>query len=174
MISLHPALALIPLLGLAVDILAQALLCRLPLSIGHVRRQFVSFGLGLAASGISLIFLLRSAGLGLEDDAGYGALVILAYAFLGFCFFNVINLNVSSLRIRMIREIHRHHPQAVSTERLMALYGVSEMLDARLVRLERGGQLHQSSGRYFLRRGTVLVIAHFFSGLRRLLFGDKA
>ena len=55
MISLHPALALIPLLGLAVDILAQALLCRLPLSIGHVRRQFVSFGLGLAAAVLALL-----------------------------------------------------------------------------------------------------------------------
>jgi hypothetical protein len=174
MISLHPALALIPLLGLAVDILAQALLCRLPLSIGHVRRQFVSFGLGLAAAALALFILLRPAGLGLKDNAGYGALVVLAYLFLGFCFFNVINLNVSSLRIRMIRELHRHHPQAVSTERLTALYGVSEMLDARLVRLEQGRQLYHSSGRYFLRRGAVLAIAHFFSGLRGLLFGERA
>jgi hypothetical protein len=173
MTGIHPALALVPILGLAVDVAAQALLCRMRLSIGHVRRQFVSFGLGLAAAGLALCCLLRAAELGFADIAGYGALAILTYGLLGFCFFNVINLNVSSLRIRMIREIHRHRPQAVPTEKLVALYGVSEMLDSRLARLEVGRQLHLSSGRYYVRRGTVLLIAHLFSALRALLFGGR-
>jgi len=121
----HHTLVLVPLLGLAVDIGAQAVLCRLPIGVGHVRRQFASFGLGLASSAAALALVLRRMELGPSDLAGYAFLSILTYAFVGFCFFNLINLNVSSLRIRMIREIHRHHPEPVPTGRLSALYGVS-------------------------------------------------
>jgi len=48
------------------------------------------------------------------------------------------------------------------------------MLDSRLLRLQQGNQLSRASGRYYLRRGAVLAIAHFFSGLRSLLFGKEA
>jgi hypothetical protein len=167
-------MALVPVLGLAADIVAQLILCRVRSSGGHLRNQFISFGAGLASAAATLLFFLSRADVGWPDLIGYFTLYLMTYAFLGFCFLNVINLNVSSLRIRIIREIYRQRPLAVQDAAITAKYRVSDMLDARLLRLESGGQLHQVSGRYYLRRGAVVHIAHFFASLRGLLFGDKA
>jgi hypothetical protein len=167
-------LAMVPILGLAVDIVTQFILCRVRGSGGHLRNQFISFGAGLASAAAALLLFLSRADAGWPDLVGYFTLYIVTYSFLGFCFFNVINLNVSSLRIRIIREIYGQRPLAVPSAVIKAKYSVSDMLDARLLRLESGGQLRRVSGRYYLRRGAVVHIAHFFSSLRSLLFGDKA
>jgi len=87
----------------------------------------------------------------------------------GFCFFNVINLNISSLRIRMLKEYYRQHPTPLSAVELMARYPVDQMLEARLVRLASGGQIAEMNGRFFSRPGAVTAIGCIFSGLRRLL-----
>jgi hypothetical protein len=167
-------LALIPVLGLAIDVLAQLVQSRLPHPAGHVRKQFISFGVGFAVSSGVLLRSLLNLPLGSLDASGLFVLHTLTYAFLGFCFFNLINLNVSSMRIRMVMEIHRQHPRPVTDSALRARYAVLEVLDARLLRLESGRQLDRRGDRLYLRRGAVLHIAHFFSGLRSLLFGRPA
>ena len=172
--SWQAALALIPLLGLAIDVLSQLVLSRITRPAGHVRKQFLSFGVGLAVAAGSLLAALPGRRLGPADLAGYLLLGILTYAFLGFCFFNVINLNVSSMRIRMVMEIRRQHPHPVPVAALRARYGMAEVLDARLRRLESGRQITRRGDRYYLRGGAVLRIAHFFSGLRSFLLGDAA
>jgi hypothetical protein len=170
--SLFPVLLVAaPLLGMMVNIGAQLVLSRLPLAVGNVRRQFVSFGCGLLVATGGLLALLFQAGVGGADFAGYLALHTGSYACLGFCFFNVINMNISSLRIRMLKEYLRQHPLPLPDEALVGKYPVRDMLDARLDRLERGRQISHSGGRFFWRRGTVTVIAHFFAGLRRFLLG---
>jgi hypothetical protein len=170
----HAALVVFPLLGLAIDVLAQLAQSRLPHPAGHVRKQFISFAVGFAGSSAALLRALLGLPLGPADLAGYFLLGMSTYAFLGFCFFNVINLNVSSMRIRMVMEIRRRHPQPVPVAALRARYGMAEVLDARLARLESGRQIARRGDRYYLRRGAVLHIAHFFSGLRSLLLGSSA
>ena len=165
-------LAVAPLLGLAVNAAAQLLLGRLPLGFGHVRRQFLSFGLGLLATAAALTLLLPRAGLGPWDRAGSLALHGLSYAFLGFLFFNVINLNISSLRIRMLKEFLRQHPRPLADEALLEKYHVGAMLDARLERLASGRQIELRDGRYHARRGAVVRIGHFFAGLRAFLLPE--
>jgi hypothetical protein len=174
LLSGQASLALIPLLGLAVDVAAQLAQSRLPRPAGHVRKQFISFGVGGAATAVVLLKALFSLSLGPLDLAGYFLLGMLTYAFLGFCFVNVINLNVSSMRIRMIMEIRRQHPNPVPVSALIERYGMAEVLDARLLRLQSGRQIERRGDRLYLRRGAVLHIAHFFSGLRVLLFGRSA
>jgi len=71
-------------------------------------------------------------------------------------------------------EIHRQHPRPVTDSALRARYAIVEVLDARLLRLEGGRQIDRRGDRLYLRRGAVLHIAHFFSGLRSLLFGRPA
>lgn len=162
-------LALAPLLGLAVNIAAQIVISRLPLTIGHVRRQFLSFGCGLAATALWLARSLPAAHLARPDAAGTGALHVLSYALLGFIFFNVINLNISSLRIRMLKEYLRVHPQPLPDAVLREKYHTRGMLDARLERLAGGGQIIWRDGRYYVHRGLVVVIGHFFAFLQKLL-----
>lgn len=161
-------LALAPGLGLLVNIATQVVLGRLPLPIGHVRRQFVSFGCGFVAAALWLARTLP-AGPGRLDTAGTLALHLWCYTMLGFIFFNVINLNLSSLRIRMLKEYLAVHPQPLPDRVLREKYHPRDMLEARLERLAAGGQIARADGRYFFRPGPVVYIGRFFACLQSFL-----
>lgn len=162
-------LTLAPVLGLTVNIAAQIVISRLPLSIGHVRRQFLSFSCGLTVTALLLWHMLRAVDLSLWDEAGYLTLHLLSYAMAGFIFFNIINLNISSLRIRMLKEYLRTYPQPLPSRILREKYHTGGMLDARLERLARGGQLIQRDGRYYFHPSMVVVIGRFFAFLQHFL-----
>jgi hypothetical protein len=164
--------AAIPLVGLMVNALAQLALGRLPLPIGQVRRQFISFGFGIAATVGLLVAQAhqgRPSGMDLWGDFLLGTGT---YVCLGFCLFNLINANLSSLRVRMLREYLRVSPTPLSDAHLTALYPAGLILDSRLERLGAGGQIIEVGGRYQARDGAVVKIATFFAALRRLLLRD--
>jgi hypothetical protein len=156
-------------IGLAANVAASVGLGRLSLSLGPVRRQFAAFGFGALLALAWLVRWLPATGLAPIDIAGHSLLQLAAYAGLGFLFFNVINLNVSSLRIRMLKEYLRVHPTPLPESVLRARYSARSMLEARLERLAHGGQLAQVDGRYVHRPGAVTAIGHFFAFLQRLL-----
>ena len=133
------------------------------------RQQFVSFTCGLLITAAGLIFGLNHQSVGRMDYLGYFALDFLSYVFLGFCFFNAINLNISSLRIRMLKEYRGQSQLPLSDSLLMARYNVREMLDVRLKRLEAGRQIHRSGERFYSRHGIAVWIGHLFAGLRQIL-----
>jgi hypothetical protein len=166
---LHAFLTFMPLVGLACNVASQMTLSRLPLRLGHVRRQFISFGVGFAATTAGLIALLVSQPLPAPDVVGYMGFDLLSYVFLGFCFFHVINLNISSLRIRILKEYLRHAPAPLPDRVLLDRYNVRDMLDARLERLQSGNQIYLSGARYFAKAGGVSFIGGIFALLRRLL-----
>jgi hypothetical protein len=103
------------------------------------------------------------------DRAGYLALHMLIYACFGFCFFNVISANVSSLRVRILREMLAQDPKPMEKAVLRQRYSSRDILLARLARLEGSGQIEARDGRYYLRKGGILLIGKFFIALRRLL-----
>jgi hypothetical protein len=167
------ALAAVALLGLGINLGIQLILSRLPLKLGQLRQQFVSFGCGLAATAAGLVLCLNRQSLGPADYAGELALNLLSYAFLGFFLFNAINLNISSLRIRMLKEYLGQHPNPLSDSLLMTKYNVSAMLEARLTRLQAGGQILERDSRFYSRHGATIWIGYFFSGLRQILLGKE-
>lgn len=163
--------ALIPMAGLVVDVIGQIALSRLPLRVGHVRRQFLAFGLGLAAVVLLTLVVRPHRGAGwLEEGSG---LVVsgLTYAFFGFVFFNALNANLSSLRVRLLKELQAREPQGLPASVLLERYGAEEILSARIDRLAAGGQLVQRGDRYYFQPKGVAVIGRFFAGLRQLLLG---
>lgn len=162
-------LPLAPLLGFAMDMFAHAALARIFPGGAHVRIQFVSFGLGMAVTAIVLIVLLWQCPLSAVDRIGYLLLHTMGYACLGFGLFNVINANVSSLRVRMLKEYLAVDPVPLSDATMFTRYPAGEILAARLTRLETGGQIYVNNGRYYPREGGVALIGRFFAVLRRLL-----
>jgi hypothetical protein len=162
-------LVLAPIAGMMTNVGCQLVLARLPLKIGHVKRQFLSFGLGgIAASGLT-IYGLGGMILPRWDWIGYLGLHLGAYACLGFVFFNVINANISSLRIRMVKEYLARYPGFLADAELMRRYNAEEMLTARLERLLAGGQIALKAGRYHPEQKLVWAINGFFSAMKRLL-----
>lgn len=162
-------LPLAPVLGFAVDILAHAVLARIFPGGAHVRIQFVSFGLGMAVVAAVLIPLLWQYPFASMDRIGYLLLHTMIYTCLGFGLFNVINANVSSLRVRMLKEYMSADPAPLSDAAMFARYPAGEILAARLARLLAGEQICVKDGRYYPREGGVALIGQFFAVLRRLL-----
>lgn len=159
----------LPLVGLGVDVLGQILLSRLPLPFGQVRRQFLAFAGGLAAVGWLTLWLRPGAGTGFLNEVGGLAVAALTYAFLGFVFFNALNANLSSLRVRVLRELLGRSPTGMTPTELEDRYGTAEMLAVRLERLTAGGQLRRCGERYRAEAKGVSHIGHFFAFLQRLL-----
>lgn len=164
--------ALIPVAGLLVDVVGQVVLSRLPLRIGHVRRQFLAFGLGLVSVLVLTLIARPQRGAGWLDEVSALAVSGLTYAFFGFVFFNALNANLSSLRVRLLKELQAREPEGLPASVLLERYGAEEILSARISRLAAGGQLVQRGDRYFFQPKGVAVIGRFFAGLRRLLLGD--
>lgn len=168
------ALLIAPAAGLAADIVLQAVLSRFAASEANLRVQFISFGAGLLVTAALLFALLSGSRLVAMDNAAYALLHVLAYACFGFIFFNMINANISSLRVRMLKEYLARAPAPLADADLHAKYPAADMVSARLARLEAGGQILVREGRYYLKGGGVAMIGAFFAGLRNLLLGNRA
>ena len=88
---------------------------------------------------------------------------------LAFCYFNFVNLNYTSLRIRMLRELLTHE-NGVSMDELKARYSADVVLDLRLKRLVSSNQLRFDGARYQLGGSrTLLAIGMLIDAIRSLL-----
>jgi hypothetical protein len=163
--------AMIPLGGVLVDLIGQIALSRLPLKIGHVRRQFIAFFAGMIAVSILFGLLRPTRALSPRDELGTFMVCALTYAFLGFVFFNTLNANLSSLRVRLLKELLAREPNGMPAAELFERYGAGEILNTRIERLAAGGQIVQRGDRYYFHPKGVALIGKFFSALRQLLLG---
>jgi hypothetical protein len=161
-------LLLAPAAGLAVDALLQLALARV-LALGPRRLQFVAFAGGGAVAAAILWTMLAGSPFSPADRLGYFALHLLIYACAGFFFFNVISANVSSLRVRILKEMLERHPAPMEEARLAASYSARHILATRLTRLQQGGQVEARDGRFYLRGSGILLIGGPFAALRRFL-----
>lgn len=161
-------LLIAPAAGLAVDAVLQAVLARV-LALASRQLQFASFGAGAALTLLILAAMLVDAPLRTMDKVGLLLLHLLIYASFAFCFFNIISANVSSLRVRILKEMLKRHPAPVDSATLASSYSARDILLARLDRLQRARQLEARGGRYFLRGTGMLAISGAFAALRRLL-----
>ena len=105
----------------------------------------------------------------LINKISFGTLYSMIYLEFGFILFNVINANVSSLRVRMLKEYFNMGENGLSDESLLRKYSAREILEARIQRLTTGKQIYLRDNRYYPAKGEVAIIAKFFNGLRYIL-----
>lgn len=98
---------------------------------------------------------------------------MLTYAALGFCYFNFVNLNVTSLRIRLLRELLERHPQGVARGEIFTKYGAEQILSVRLERLTRSGHFVHQENRYYTGKRSILFIARIIDVLTWIVVVEK-
>lgn len=152
-----------PVLGLAVNVLVQASWTRL--FHDQVGRSIIAgLSCGIAADVLGIAcgpaVLLRS--------ASTWAVTILTYLALAFGFWAFLNLNITSLRIRLLRELSHGHDH-VSRAELLRRYSPEEVLHRRLERLRLGGQLRLEAGRWRISSRTLLRLARSMALLRSVI-----
>jgi hypothetical protein len=160
---------LAPLIGLAADVVVQ-------IAGAHATRRMgpsIIAGVlcGLAATAICAGLYLAAPSL--ADAVATWVVSVLTYLALAFGYWGFLNLNITSLRIRMLREI-LNAPDGISRAALDASYTNEELLERRLERLERSRQISCVDGRYRLESNTLLFLARLLMFLRILLLPERA
>jgi hypothetical protein len=156
-----------PLAGLAFDVLTQIVVAHL--SRGKIGASIIIATLGGLAATLAVIALGRTEALGAV--AGFvdtWLLGVATYMALAFGFWAFLNLNITSMRIRILRELLRAGGSIASSD-MPVLYTGAERLRRRLERLENGGQIMRDDGRWRLRSWQVLAIARCVEAWRSLI-----
>jgi hypothetical protein len=168
----YPIIVLAPVAGLAVYCLSQLLICRaLP-----ERNPYISLasglGLGFIAAGVVTLAALVHAQAQWYDAIAHIALNLVTYVALGFGYFNFVNLNIASLRIRVLEELKDSGGQ-MPVSSLLAQYNTEKVIVLRFERLISGGHLVERDGRYYRGNLRFLLLARFYDGVRTIVFGRR-
>lgn len=97
---------------------------------------------------------------------------VATYAGLAFGYFSFVNLSLTSLRIRMLREL-RDAGGCLPLATLHANYGNEVMVGVRLQRLIAGGHITQRDDTMYPARSLFLTIARLFDFLRWFVLGPQ-
>ena len=166
----YACLAVSPVIGLAGYCAAHLAMAWL---VGRPR-PYVYLLLGFP---VGLIFTLAASVLGMADGerttADAWALIgfnLLTYGALGYGYFQFVNTNITSLRIRILKELLLS-PNGLAAREVSGLYGAGEVVGRRIERLTAGGQLVEKGGRFYLGNRSLLVVARIIDALRYLVLG---
>ncbi len=163
-------LSLSPIVGLAVDVGVQ-------ITVAHLTRRIGVSIVGGTLAGLAAAILAGAISFpqvaDLAEALGVWTFVVVAYLALSFDYWVFLNLNITSLRIRILRELLRHG-RGISRSNLTDEYSLEEILHRRLQRLEHGGQLAYADGRWRLRSAKLLALHRTLKFLRAIILPSNA
>jgi hypothetical protein len=172
MLQPNVLLAITPVLGLAMYCISHVLISRTVRKRGHYYPLLVGCCCGLAATfAISAAALLLMKA-GVVDFLALLSMNLVAYLAFSFGYFNFVNLNIASLRIRMVQEL-AESGGAMPIETLAAVYNTEEVIALRIDRLANGGHLIERQGRFYCGKRQFLIVGRIFDFLRLVILGSK-
>lgn len=158
------ALALSPFAALAINSLIYLFNRRyLKRSIGV--SIAVGFVLGLIAVVALIAWTMPQANID-SLDAWVGT--IMTYTAVSFGFWAFLNLNITSIRISILRYMLQNGA-TVNIADLLATYAGEKLLQRRLLRLTAGGQVVLVEGKWRISSPVLLSMARFISIIRKIL-----
>ena len=151
--------ALLPLLGLLVNALVVVALARRGVSL--LKSVYGGFMLGA-------VFVLAS---DLQADALTGKCVADALIFcaLGYGFFHFLNMGETARRIRLLLELRENGP--LTEAELLGRYSAADIVEVRMGRLVRSGQVRLVDGRYVAGAPAVLFMERALTIMKRIFLG---
>jgi hypothetical protein len=161
-----------PTFGLAVDVVMHLVATWI---IGfrnlYYRLLFGAFWGGVLTLGLSL-WAASHRGLSGGETVVYALFNGFTLLVLSFGYFNLVQMNLSSLRLRIANELNDAQ-EGIAPERLLEMYGAHHIVDERLARLSRGGQIESRDGRYSYRLSTVYLISVAMDTTKRIVLGRR-
>lgn len=154
--------------GLAVEALAHMLL------VHATRRVLPSLAMGVAAGAVAcaacITFGIDAYAPGAGIDAALTACAAaISFLALSFCFWVVINLNTTAIRVRLLRELWTAPNRRLAISALNARYNAETIVATRIRRLEERGHIKCAHGFVTLEKPTLLAIASLVDLTRRLI-----
>lgn len=162
-----------PLAAVGVNVVMQVILVRARRG-GHFLRSIIEgFFIGAFAFGAIEAFLV--AWRGASGDSLITSLLVNAptYAALSYCYFAVVNLGQTSIRIRIYSELATA-PDGISIQEIEGIYDEGALMEMRLQRLLESGDIIEREGRYFIGRKKLLLVANIIFAAKHILLGKKS
>ena len=152
-----------PVLGMLVNVLLQA-------SLSHLwrrRRPAPAIACG-AVLGLAVVAWIAASvpAFPAAESVSWSAV---SYLGLAFGYWAFLSLNLTSLRIRLLKEISGAPAGTLSTATLASRYDDREMVERRLARLTAGGHVVQTGENYVLKSRWLVRLARFLRWLRRAI-----
>ncbi len=152
--------ALLPIICLLINVLAQVLNFRMAAKKRLLNSIFFGFFVGLFSL-VTIEFQL---------DLASAFINIISYVLLGYCYFHFVGLSETARRIRMLIELYQSE-DGLTLNEILSRYNAEAIVENRLNRLINNGQLIFREEKYFIGKPAVLLIAGAATLLKRLLHG---
>lgn len=157
-------LMLSPLLSLSGNVIIYMLAIHIKSRFGLSLLYGVISGL-IVNGGLLIHLMLNHSEISIVDIATS----ITTYITLSFCFWAFLNLNITSLRIRLAQELLSKKKQGLSDEELSQHYSPEELVRRRIDRLATSGQIVQHNGKWKLNNRWLILFERIFSMLNQLI-----
>ncbi len=158
---LHPFVAFASAAGLVVLVACHVAITRATRARYHLSTFIVALALaflacvGLVALGVARMQLLPG-----EPLFPFYLTAVAGFLGLAYGYFTFVNLNTTSLRIRLCREIDQYPGGRMPIDKALVDYQPAEIVAVRLQRLRQWGQIGlESNGNVRLRKGPFLFLA---------------
>ncbi|MDD5109050.1 MAG: GtrA family protein [Candidatus Omnitrophica bacterium] len=170
MLENYTLLVLAPILGMVSNILVHVIVSRFNQRRSQIKCLIFGFISGLICVVIlSLVTYCKQ--INNLDFIAYLLLGCIAYSAFAYVYFHFININIASLRIRILQEVI-DSPDGLTEEGILSRYNVEQMLDNRIQRLVDSGQLIEKQGVYSLGSNRIfLTLFWFFEALKFIFLG---
>jgi hypothetical protein len=169
LVAMKILLVLAPTLGMAANVLGHLAITWFSCRWGVYGRMGFGAIFGAAVTMTIAVVASLQLGLGVREAFAYVAFDLATMLTLAFGYFNLVQMNISSLRLRIANELIGE-PDGVPAERLFARYSGREIVDARLERLSRGKQIVLRNGRYYHCISVVYLVAVAMDTMKRVVF----
>lgn len=154
-----------PFLGLFFNVFFQIFLFRTFLK----KNLLKSIIFGFCSGGACLLCLKSAWG----DKAGTILADTATYILLSYGYFHFLNLTETARRIRILCELKEASPDGLTQAQILERYNAQEILDRRLERLVKNGQVICRDGRYYIGKPIMLIAAKTTSVFKRMLLGRR-
>ena len=170
-LSLEWSQFLMPFLVLMVNLLSQFIGCRYLNSMSLLKSAFFGYGVGLVCllAGEFIFFKQLYAGL------DFMALVFVnfsIYSMFSYWYFIFITLAETAIRTRLLIELDISK-EGLSAEEMLAKYNTRELIDKRINRLIKNGEIIERRGRYYCGKSGLVLFGKFSNLMHKLVPGEK-
>ncbi len=161
--------AIVPIISTVANVLAQ-LVCVRYIGLSYYRSVVVGFVLGGVLTGGAECLYFYWNGM---ESLPLAFFNIANYCLLGFGYFSFINIGKTALRVRMLTEM-KNSQNGLTLAEILAIYNARNIVDIRVDRLVRNGQLDRTNGRFYSRMSITLAIAITIDLFKLVVFGKDA
>lgn len=162
-----------PVIGFVINVSLQILIMRLILPDEVVKSFLISFAIGLVILFTVEAYVYFAMVKSIADYISILTVNIVTYFALGYCYSSFLGFGESSIRTRILRELHDSE-SGLSEKELAERYNTKNMFENRIKRLIDNKQLILQNGKFHIKSNFLAAVAKAIVLLKLLIIGKRS